>query len=182
MALEVRMRRGRKVFVVVHCVLNVSAKVHPLAQVSGVHTDLIKKYLDGGVGLVQLPCPELTYLGTNRWGMTREQYDHACFRDHCEAILRPSVLELEALIRGGFEVVGVLGMDGSPNCGVHRTCTGFTGGELTSEEEFREQRSRLKMVAGKGVFVEVLENLLRERNLRIPFVAVDEENPGDDPS
>jgi predicted secreted protein len=176
------MRRGRKILVVVHCILNANAKVVPLAQVSGVHTDLLREHLDAGVGLVQLPCPELTYLGTNRWGMTREQYDHANFRAHCEAILRPSVLELEAFIRGGCEVVGVLGMDGSPNCGVHRTCLGFTGGELTGGEEFQKQRSGLKMVAGQGVFVEVLENLLRGRNLHIPFIAVDEEHPCDDPS
>lgn len=171
------MRRGRKILVVVHCLLNANAKVFPLAQVSGVHADVLSKSIETGVGLLQLPCPELTYLGMQRWGMTREQYDHANFRDHCAAILRPSVLELEALIAGGCEVLGILGMDGSPNCGVFRTCVGYTGGELTSGDEIERQRSRLKMVEGKGVFIQVLETILNMKGLKIPFCAVDEKDP-----
>jgi hypothetical protein len=68
-------------------------------------------------------------------------------------------------------------MDGSPNCGVHRTCAGFEGGEITSDEEFRRQRDRLTVVEGRGVFMEVLGALLEARGLHIPFLAVDEENP-----
>ena len=171
------MRRGRKILVVVHCILNVNAKVYPLARVKGAHTELLREYLDAGVGLIQLPCPELTYLGANRWGMTREQYDHANFRAHCESILKAPIQEVEALMRGGCQVLGVMGMDGSPNCGVHRTCVGFEGGELTGEDEFRRQKDRLTMVAGKGVFMEVLEALLAAGGIRVPFLAVDEENP-----
>mgnify|MGYP000501244457 CR=1 FL=1 len=171
------MHRARKILAVVHCILNVNAKVYPLARVSGAHTELLREYLEAGVGLIQLPCPELTYLGANRWGMTREQYDHANFRAHCESILKAPIQEVEALMRGGCTILGVLGMDGSPNCGVHRTCFGLEGGELTGEEEFRRQRSRLKMVEGKGVFMEVLEALLEARGLSIPFLAVDEGNP-----
>lgn len=171
------MLRGRKILAVVHCILNVNAKVYPLARVRGAHTKLLREYLDAGVGLIQLPCPELTYLGDNRWGMTREQYDHANFRAHCRSILMPSIQELEALMQGGCEVVGVLGMDGSPNCGVRRTCVGFEGGEISSEEAFRRQRARLRMVEGKGVFMEVLQGILEARGLRVPFLAVDEESP-----
>ncbi|NLI82230.1 MAG: hypothetical protein GX443_11190 [Deltaproteobacteria bacterium] len=173
------MKRARKILVVVHCILNANAKVYPLAKVRGVHKEVVKEHLDAGLGLIQLPCPELTYLGTNRWGMTREQYDHSNFRSHCEAILRAAVTEMEAFIRGGYEIVGILGMDGSPNCGVHRTCMGYTGGEIGTGEGIRRQLSQLVMVESQGVFMEVLATLLKGRGIHIPFLAVDEENPCD---
>jgi predicted secreted protein len=171
------MHRGRKMLVVVHCLLNANAKVYPLAGVSGVYKEVLEDHLASGAGLIQLPCPELTYLGVNRWGMTREQYDHPNFRAHCEAILQTALHEMEAFVVAGYEIVGIVGMDGSPNCGVRRTCTGYTGGEMRSGEEFERQLSRLNMVEGRGVFMEVLEGLLKRRNLHIPLLSVDEENP-----
>ena len=36
------------------------------------------------VGVIQLPCPEATFLGMRRWGMTREQYDVPAFRRHSQ--------------------------------------------------------------------------------------------------
>ncbi|MDJ0622385.1 MAG: hypothetical protein QNJ17_05440 [Desulfocapsaceae bacterium] len=74
------MNRGRKILIVCHCILNINAKIQPLAPVQGVLTETIRPYLDDGCGLFQLPCPEVSYLGMNRWGMTREQYDHPAFR------------------------------------------------------------------------------------------------------
>lgn len=174
---EVPMQRGRKILVVVHCILNANAKVYPLAGVSGVHLEVLKEHLSAGAGLIQLPCPELTYLGVNRWGMTREQYDHPNFRAHCEAILQAPLSELESFMGGGYEIMGILGMDGSPNCGVRRTCTGYSGGDIRTGDEFERQRSRLKMVEGRGVFMEVVEGLLKRKNLQIPWLSVDEENP-----
>lgn len=119
------MRRSKKILVTCHCLLNANAKVYPLARFGGVVTDAMGQFIDSGCGLFQLPCPELSYLGINRWGMTKEQYDHPNFRIHCQDILKFPVLELSALAQAGYELVGILGMDGSPNCGVNLTCKGY---------------------------------------------------------
>lgn len=176
---EWMMLRSRRVLVVCHCLLNSNAKVQPLAKVGGVHADVLKDYIDDGVGLLQLPCPELAYLGINRWGMTREQYDHPNFRSHCESISAPTVHQIEAFVQAGYEIVGIMGMDGSPNCGVNRTCLGYRGGEVAGLGDAGGGRNALRMVPGTGVFMEVLRAVLENKGLRISFLAVDEGNPCD---
>lgn len=174
------MRRSRRILVVCHCLLNANAKVHPLAATAGVYTDVLAGYIGAGVGLVQLPCPELSFLGINRWGMTREQYDHPNFRSHCEKILEPVLNQIEAFAQAGYEIVGIIGMDGSPNCGVNRTCLGYTGGELGAPGGVARQVGAVRMVEGAGVFMEVLRAALEKRGIASDFLAVDEESPSND--
>ena len=82
-----------------------------------------------GAGIVQLPCPESTCLGMNRWGMSRDQYDHPSYRSHCRRpLLLPTVDQLAGFARAGYEIIGVIGVDGSASCGVTLTPVGFTGG------------------------------------------------------
>ncbi|WP_341830623.1 CD3072 family TudS-related putative desulfidase [Desulfovermiculus halophilus] len=122
-----------------HCVINANAKVPPLATVGGVFTDSVSEYIQSGCGFLQLPCPEVTYLGMNRWGMTKEQYDHPNFRRHCREILIYPMVHIQASVQAGYEIVGVLGMDKSPNCGLNLTCRGYTGGELGSVDQVVHQ-------------------------------------------
>jgi predicted secreted protein len=171
------MKRSRRILIVCHCLLNANAKIYPLAVTGGVYKDVLAPYIENGTGLLQLPCPELSYLGANRWGMTKEQYDHPNFRSHCREILKTAADQAEAFIQAGYEITGVMGMDGSPNCGVNRTCKGFTGGEICSQSDISEQMKRLAFVSGKGVFMEILTDMLISRNIRTQFFAVNEENP-----
>ena len=60
--------------------LNANAKVSPLAVYPGVLAEVIQPFIDQGAGIVQLPCPESSYLGINRWGMCFEQYNHPNYR------------------------------------------------------------------------------------------------------
>jgi predicted secreted protein len=85
------MKRSRKILIVCHCLLNANSKVYPLASAPGVYLDAMRKPMEEGFGLFLLPCPEAGHLGMSRWGMTREQYDHANFRAHCRTILSPAV-------------------------------------------------------------------------------------------
>jgi predicted secreted protein len=142
--------------------------------VGGVFTPSVAEYILTGCGLFQLPCPELSYLGMNRWGMTVEQYDHPNFRAHCKDILRYPLMQLQAFSRAGHELVGILGMDGSPNCGVNLTCEGYRGGELCSAENLSGQLESLRLVTGKGVFMTELEEMLREADIRPTFFAIPE--------
>ncbi len=171
------MRRSRKILIVCHCLLNANAKIHPLATVPGVFTDVISPHVNFGCGLFQLPCPETTYLGMNRWGMTREQYDHRSYRVHCRNILESPLAQLTAFKQAGYEFVGLVGMDGSPNCGVNMTCEGYTGGEIAAPEEIERQIEALQLVPGKGVFMAELLELLHQVGIQPELSAVQETVP-----
>lgn len=172
------MRRGRRVMAICHCLLNANAKVPPLATCPGATLGPILPLLEEGVGLAQLPCPETTILGLNRFGMTKEQYDQPAWRRMCREMLQASVDQLQAFARAGYELVGVVGVDGSPNCGVDRTCFGYRGGEIGApESDIPGQLASLRMGAGSGVFIEELRTMLEARDLRLPFFSVDEEDP-----
>nr|WP_051564410.1 hypothetical protein [Desulfovermiculus halophilus] len=71
--------------------------------------------------------------------MTKEQYDHPNFRRHCREILIYPMVHIQASVQAGYEIVGVLGMDKSPNCGLNLTCRGYTGGELGSVDQVVHQ-------------------------------------------
>ena len=163
------MKRSHKVLIVCHCLLNANAKIYPLALTGGIYREVLETYIRDGIGLFQLPCPELSYLGVNRWGMTREQYDHPNFRSHCKEILKHPVNQIEALFQEHYEIIGVLGMDGSPNCGVHLTCEGFTGGGICSQNDIASQIHKLRFVDGQGIFMEILAKMLQSRNIFTEF-------------
>ena len=171
------MKRSRKILIVCHCVLNSNAKITPLATVPGVFTDAITPHVDAGCGLFQLPCPETAYLGMSRWGMTREQYDHRSYRTFCQKILESPLAQLTAFNQAGYEFVGLVGMDGSPSCGVNLTCEGHLGGGISSIEEIGRQIKSLRFVPGKGVFMAELLALLNQEGIRPELSAVREEVP-----
>ena len=165
------MHRKRKIVVLAHCLLNVNAKVAGLALYEGAHKKIVSAYLEAGTGIMQLPCPEMTFLGLKRWGMSKEQYDHVNYRRHCREILAPLVDQLQEYSKNGYELEAVVGVDGSPSCGVNFSYVGYCGGMV---DQAREQVKLLRQVPEQGVFMEELTRLLKEKNLQIPFQAINE--------
>jgi predicted secreted protein len=173
------MERGKRLLAVCHCILNANAKVFPLARYPGAHLELVRPFLERGAGIVQLPCPETVYLGLSRFGMTREQYDVPRYRAACREMLGPVVEELSAFAAAGYVIEAVVGMDGSPSCGVFRTCLGYRGGEpAEAATDLAGQIKALRIVPGDGVFIGELRDMLTARGLAVPFAAVDEARPG----
>jgi predicted secreted protein len=172
------MNRSQKILIISHCAMNANAKVPPLASIGGVFTAPISEYIQSGCGLMQLPCPEVTYLGMNRWGMTKEQYDHPNFRRHCREILEYPIVQIQAYVQAGYDIVGVLGMDKSPNCGLNLTCRGYRGGELGSFDQVAQITNDLRFVPEKGVFMEeFLELLDTTVHIRPKLFAIEESSP-----
>ena len=164
------MKRGRSVVVLAHCLLNVNTKVRGLALYPAVHP-IVRELMADDVGVIQLPCPEVAFLGMSRWGMTREQYDIPAYRRLCCTLLEPIVDTLDALAHDGCEITGIWGVDGSPSCGVQRTCEGYSGGDMDQLTGPPEG----SYVAGEGVFIAVLRSLLAERGLSPTWYAIAEE-------
>lgn len=69
-----------------------------------------------GFGIVQLPCPEFTYLGLNRPSMTYEQYNTPEYRKHCREILAPVLSQAKEYLKNEYEMAGLLGIQSSPSC------------------------------------------------------------------
>ena len=58
--------RSKRVVLAVHCILNQNARIDECAHFPGAMGRIAQLLVDSGVGIVQLPCPELLYLGLDR--------------------------------------------------------------------------------------------------------------------
>jgi predicted secreted protein len=166
--------RGRKVAVVCHCILNANTKVEGLSQYAGIHP-LVTRLAELGIGVIQMPCAEMTALGMRRWGQTREQYESVAFTEHCRVLSEQTAEQVREFARCGYEIVGLVGVDGSPTCGVTFSASGEWGGE-PSPEEWAKTVSTCGKSDKPGVHIEILQQLLKPLGVR--FTAIDESVPG----
>lgn len=166
------MQRAKKIVFVAHCIMNVNSKVIGLANYSGVLTKLVEQFIKKDYGIVQLPCPELQYMGLKRWSMTKEQYNFLGYRNFCRQLAEDNVKQMLMYQEEGYELCGLFGIDGSPSCGVKHSCAGFNGGCFESYETFTEIQTN-----EQGVFIEELVKLINLHNININFYSINEANP-----
>ncbi len=83
--------------------------------------------MDNNISIIQLPCPEITYYGVKRWGHVKDQFDTTHFRKHCRQLFSIYLEQIEEYINNGYEILGIVGIEGSPTCGVNKTCVGKWG-------------------------------------------------------
>ncbi|WP_373598263.1 CD3072 family TudS-related putative desulfidase [Paraclostridium bifermentans] len=168
------MYRNRKIVVVCHCLLNCNSKVEGLSIFKGAH-DISKQLINNDYGIIQLPCPEMIMYGIKRWGHVKDQFDNLFFRNQCKIMLEPYIKQFCNYIENGYEIKGIIAVDGSPSCGYNLTCISKEWfGEISGCKNLDEKINTLKMVNDKGVFIEELEKLLIEHDLKIPIIGLDE--------
>ncbi len=166
--------RGKKIIFVSSCLLNTNNKVLGLARYSGMCREVFDTLCDNGLGIQQMDCPETLYLGIQRWWYTKNLYDCRGFRDHCRELAERVVTYMEEYDRMGYKVVGVLGCDGSPTCGVNITAVDSNWGGSPVELCFNDA-----IVQGKGVYMEELVEAIQDRGLEVPpfyGLALDDES------
>ncbi|WP_332654352.1 MULTISPECIES: CD3072 family TudS-related putative desulfidase [Enterococcus] len=112
------MHPQKKLVAVSHCVLNQNAVIHGWERARGAFpftVDLLK----AGIALIQLPCPEFLILGGERPPMTYQQYDKLPnYRHKCQIILDPIIQQINAYQEQGYQYLGVVGINESPNCSI----------------------------------------------------------------
>ena len=138
----------KEVTVAAHCLLN------PLTRVKGLAPVPFRP--EGPT--VQLPCPEALYLGLERWAVTKNQLDVPQFRRFCRALIEDYADLLQMLARQGAKL-RIVGVAGSPSCGVITTSSGYTGGLPTGPGPASAR------VSGRGVFMEELLAELERRGV-----------------
>ena len=159
--------RSKKVVLLAHCLLNQNAISDATAITAGAVKEIVQVFLDADVGILQMPCPELCCLGLDRGdelGGTRVvTVENTRIRKAMESGVPNAVLrvladhdlyQIDQYTMHGFEILGVIGCNRSPNCGI----------DTTSKEDVE--------VEGQGLFMEMLMNGVRERGLVIPFVGI----------
>ena len=120
----------KNLLIVSHCILNNAAKVEQdeaeLAEEYKIREELMQLILKKDVQLLQLPCPEFIMYGSQRWGHVKNQFQHPFYMEQCRKILEPVLLQLQEYAQHveKFHVLGIVSVEGSPNCGYHLTCEG----------------------------------------------------------
>lgn len=121
-----------------HCLLDQNVRYLGGAGRAGGVQEVVDHYLSEGVGVYQMPCPEQRAWGgvQKRW-MLMAYGAGGTVRGPVVRLLLPAFLRHTRRIyarlarrvahdvrdyrRSGVEVVGVVGIGGSPSCGVHTT-------------------------------------------------------------
>lgn len=165
--------RANKVAFLSHCILNVNSKVYELARYAGMAMEVLEVLNRHDIAVIQLPCPELLYLGPRRWWQVKDMYDMPAYRRFCYQLGEQVSEQVRMYRQVGVEVICILGVDGSPNCGVNLTPqSGDWGGRP------QEMPMEQVILPGRGVFMEELDRRLREDRLEsVPIFGLALENP-----
>ncbi|HET7338172.1 MAG TPA: hypothetical protein VFK22_01375 [Candidatus Dormibacteraeota bacterium] len=189
-------RSGRVVFAP-HCLLNENVRYLGGACRPGPVNEWLDRWAAEGVGICQMPCPEQRAWGgvakprlapaygsrgtpmwpVRRWLMrifvlyTRIRYAF---------IARRVVGEMQDYQRSGYRVAGLVGVAGSPSCGITRTLdvdnwlemvAGAGGNELSSELVNRAVISSAR--PGQGWFVSAILCGIKRRRIVVPLAEHD---------
>jgi predicted secreted protein len=165
-------QRSKRVLLVAHCVLNQNAKIDRCAHYPGVIQEAVEALIESGVGLIQMPCPELLCLGLDRQveqgaATTVEAEDTRVARRMveeenqaaCRALADALVFQVEQYRKNDFEIAGVLGINGSPTCGV----------EITWANDREEH--------GPGIFIQMLNEACRAKGVTLRLRGITAREP-----
>ena len=159
--------RSQKVVLIAHCLLNQNSISDVTAVYPAAFKDMIKMFLDADVGIVQMPCPELCCLGLDRGNIRGA--DSPVVVENTRILIEMQktdtyekltsladyvMLQLLEYRKYGFQILGIIGANRSPNCGVETTSDG--------DQE----------TDGMGLFMEILNRRLAAENLSIPMLGI----------
>ena len=148
-----------KVAFVAHCLLNQNSRTAGGAYCPGVYSPFVQELREREWQLMQMPCPELTFAGLNRFWAVREQYDTPAFRRHCRRIVAGVADAVAAHLERGDEVV-LVGVEGSPTMGVRLSSSDAATGGIP-----RWPQAGPPWTETPGVLVEELLGELRGRGI-----------------
>ena len=152
---------------VAHCVMNQNSISDGTADYPGSIKEVVNLLLQSHVGILQLPCPELHCLGLDRGDVhgaerpviventrIRESMERPEAMRNLRALVGPLVHQIEEYLRHGFTILGIVGINRSPSCGVDTT-------SMMNRE-----------VSGRGVFVNELRKELEIRDINVDWIGI----------
>ena len=156
--------RSKKVIFLAHCLLNQNAISDGTAVYPAAFRELVRLLLDREVGIVQM---ELCCLGLDRGDVhgaerpvveentrIRRAMEKDGPRQKREALADLVAEQVQAYHKHGFQVLGIVGANRSPNCGV----------ETTSDFD--------RGVEGRGAFMEAIAQRLEAAGISVPMLGL----------
>jgi len=164
--------RSRKVVFVSHCFLNQNSISDGTADFPAANLPVVSLFINHNIGIVQMPCPELLCLGLDRGDVHGGERPVIAENTRIRAALQAQtpakklqqlaeqvVYQIEEYRKNDFAVVGVIGINRSPSCGV----------ETTSNHD--------EEVAGQGLFFAALKQELDARGIVLPMIGIKANEP-----
>lgn len=154
-------RAGRFV-AVIDCIVNQNVRDRGAARFPAMNFPLLTLCHEAGVGVWQMPCPEIAALGFQRQrppGTTiRQALEGDAARQACSELAASVAERLRQQVGEGFELLAVVGGNAaSPGCAVH------DAGDA--------------LAPGSGIFMLALQAELRRRGIEVPFQAMRDASP-----
>lgn len=150
----------RKILLVSHCIINPHSKARGLAKKDKIEASrrVLEELLkDLDLGIIQLQCPELLFMGLGREPASRSFYDNPDFRKACREIAEQVVKLVKEYEKEGVKTIAYIGVEGSPSCGV----------QWTHCKEDKAEK-------GMGVFTETLSEVTSSLGIQIVFLGLPE--------
>jgi predicted secreted protein len=160
-------KRSGKIVIVSHCILNVHCLEDNLAVYSGMEEEIVNLLLSKGVGIYQIPCPEIELSGIFRKALPKESYEHHKIREVYKNLSQKTGDTVKWYLKKGYEIVAVIGAEGSPTCGIDLVGKWKEG--IKGKREFPRD---IEFVSGRGVFFEEFEKVLNEMNLNPQWTGI----------
>ena len=155
-------KRQRRVIFISHCWLNINTRFPEGCAFAGANVPLIRTLLDSGLGIIQMPCPEYEVLGLEKvlYGVVIKDEVRAGFRKYAAIVVK----QMQDYLAMGFDVVGVLGMNPSPSCGVD--AAKGKGTMLGTNRDISEHQE-------SGIFIDELRSLMAEKGItNVPIMGI----------
>ncbi len=184
--------RSKRVIFVSHCLLNENTRYLGGAFRPGGLDELVGGFQREGMGICQMHCPE-----QRAWGGVLKRYLLPIYgsrgtllyrlrhlllplflrytRWRYRRLAKEVVRDIEDYVRSGFEVVGIVGVGGSPSCGVcttldlRRSLEVVAGCPLARLDRrvMNEEAVAACLSEGEGLFVAAVQRRLRRQRLSI---------------
>jgi predicted secreted protein len=153
------MERSKKVIFVSHCLLNQNVRAAERERFPGSFKDILELFAESGIGIIQLPCPQLEFNGgLDRKVKTKSSCESNGYRNQCHRLSINLISQVENYLKNNYHVVGILGVELSSTCGVHQIQNGR------------------KNVPGKGILMEEIEKEMQKKNFQVPIIGVNLDN------
>ena len=159
--------RSKRIVLVAHCVLNQNAISDGTAVYPGAIHDILELFISSQIGIIQMPCPELLCLGLDRGNAQGNSFpvveentrirtcmSNDIMRLKIDQLVKNILCQILEYKKHKFQVVGIIGINRSPSCGV----------DTTSDQN--------KEIEGKGLFIELLTKTLEEHQLSIKTIGI----------
>ena len=159
--------RSKKIIFVAHCILNQNSVSDATAGYPGTIQEIVKLLYNSNIGIAQMPCPELLCLGLARGNTEgrsssiveentriREQMKKHLMQHKINRLVKDIIFQITEYNFHGFELLGIIGINRSPSCGV----------DTTSDHN--------KEISGSGIFIESLKKALQNQNLSIKIIGI----------